>query len=127
MEITSATTSAKANYVKGLDEEEEEEQQTQETAEEENAVAEAEPDKVTLTQDDTYDEATVEEKVNNYIQNFLANPKLTDAARTALKTYLNDFDAAAFIKSYGPFESVRDISAAMYAATSGMIKYQEEE
>lgn len=127
MEITSATTSAKANYVKGLDDEEEEEQQTQETAEEENAVAEAEPDKVTLTQDDTYDEATVEEKVNNYIQNFLANPKLTDAARTALKTYLNDFDAAAFIKSYGPFESVRDISAAMYAATSGMIKYQEEE
>lgn len=126
MEITSATTSAKANYVKGLDEEEEE-QQTQETAEEENTVAEAEPDKVTLTQDDTYDEATVEEKVNNYIQNFLANPKLTDAARTALKTYLNDFDAAAFIKSYGPFESVRDISAAMYAATSGMIKYQEEE
>lgn len=127
MEITSATTSAKANYVKGLDDEEEEEQQTQETAEEEDAVAETEPDKVTLTQDDTYDEATVEEKVNNYIQNFLANPKLTDAARTALKTYLNDFDAAAFIKSYGPFESVRDISAAMYAATSGMIKYQEEE
>lgn len=127
MEITSATTSAKANYVKGLDDEEEEEQQTQQTAEEENAVAEAEPDKVTLTQDDTYDEATVEEKVNNYIQNFLANPKLTDAARTALRTYLNDFDAAAFIKSYGPFESVRDISAAMYAVTAGMIKYQEEE
>lgn len=127
MEITSATTSTKANYVKGLDDEEEEEQQTQETAEEENAVAETEPDKVTLTKDDTYNEATVEEKVNNYIQNFLANPKLTDAARTALKTYLNDFDAAAFIKSYGPFESVRDISAAMYAATSGMIKYQEEE
>ncbi len=126
MEITSATTSAKANYVKGLDDEEEEEQQTQATAEEENAVAETEPDKVTLTQDDTYNEATVEEKVNNYIQNFLANPKLTDAARNALKTYLNDFDAAAFIKAYGPFESVRDISAAMYAATAGMVKYQEE-
>lgn len=127
MEITSATTAGKANYVKGLDEEEEEEQQTQATAEEENAVQEAEPDKVTLTQDDTYDEATVEEKVNNYIQNFLANPRLTEEARAALQTYLNDFDAAAFIKSYGPFESVRDISAAMYAVTAGMVKYQEEE
>lgn len=126
MEITSATTAGKANYVKGLDEEEEE-QQTQATAEEENAVQEAEPDKVTLTQDDTYDEATVEEKVNNYIQNFLANPRLTEEARVALQTYLNDFDAAAFIKSYGPFESTRDISAAMYAVTAGLVKYQEEE
>ena len=44
-----------------------------------------------------------------------------------LVVYLNDFDAAAFIKSYGPFESVRDISAAMYAVTAGLIKYQEEE
>lgn len=127
MEITSATTSAKANYVKGLDDEEEDEQQTQQTTTEENAVAETEPDKVTLTQDDTYNETTVEEKVNNYIQNFLANPKLTDAARTALKTYLNDFDAAAFIKSYGPFESARDISAAMYAVTAGLVKYQDEQ
>lgn len=126
MEITSATTAGKANYVKGLDEEEEE-QQTQATAEEENTVQEAEPDKVTLSQDDTYDEATVEEKVNNYIQNFLANPRLTEEARAALQTYLNDFDAAAFIKSYGPFESTRDISAAMYAVTAGLVKYQEEE
>ena len=68
----------------------------------------------------------MEEKVNNYIQNFLANPKLTDAARAALKTYLNDFDAAAFIKAYGPFESARDISAAMYAVTAGLVKYQDE-
>ncbi len=127
MEITSATTAGKANYVKGLDDEEAEEKKTQETTAEENAVQETEPDKVTLTQDDTYDEAAVEEKVNNYIQNFLANPKLTAEARAALQTYLNDFDAAAFIKSYGPFESVRDISAAMYAVTAGLIKYQEEE
>ncbi|MBS6603365.1 MAG: hypothetical protein KH301_06380 [Brachyspira sp.] len=125
MEITSATTPAKANYVKGRDDEEEE-QQAQETTAEENAVAETEPDKVTLTRDDNYDTANVEEKVNNYIQNFLANPKLTDAARAALKTYLNDFDAAAFIKAYGPFESARDISAAMYAVTAGLVKYQDE-
>ena len=125
MEITSATTPAKANYDKGRDDEEEE-QQAQETTAEENAVAETEPDKVTLTRDDNYDTANVEEKVNNYIQNFLANPKLTDAARAALKTYLNDFDAAAFIKAYGPFESARDISAAMYAVTAGLVKYQDE-
>ncbi len=125
MEIRSATTPAKANYVKGRDDEEEE-QQAQETTAEENAVAETEPDKVTLTRDDNYDTANVEEKVNNYIQNFLANPKLTDAARAALKTYLNDFDAAAFIKAYGPFESARDISAAMYAVTAGLVKYQDE-
>lgn len=126
MEITSATNAAKANYVKGLDDEDEEELQTQEAEEEENAVNETEPDTVNLTQTDTYDEATVEEKVNNYIQNFLANPKLTDGARADLKLYLQNFDAADFIKSYGPFESVRDISAAMYAVTAGLVKYQEE-
>lgn len=125
MEITSATNAAKANYVKGLDDEEEE-FETEETAEEENAVTDTEPDAVNLTQADTYDEATVEEKVNNYIQNFLANPKLTDGARADLQRYLQDFDAAKFIKTYGPFESTRDISAAMYAVTVGLVKYQDE-
>ena len=126
MEITSATT-AKANYVKGLDDEDEEEQQTQETAAEETAVKDTDPDIVMISKDDTYDEANVEEKVNNFIQNILVNPKLTDAARGDLQRYLQNFDAAKFIKAYGPFESARDISAAMYAVTAGLIKYQEEE
>ena len=37
------------------------------------------------------------------------------------------FDAARFIKMYGPFTSTAEISAAMYAVTSHMIKYQQDE
>lgn len=126
MEITSATT-AKANYVKGRDEEDEDEQQTKQTAEEETAVKDTDPDVVMISKNDTYDDTSVEEKVNNFVQNLLANPKLTDGARGELQRYLQNFDAAKFIKAYGPFESARDISAAMYAVTAGLIKYQDEE
>lgn len=125
MEITSAT-APKANYVKGV-EEEEEQTQTQETAKEETAVKHTDPDVVMISKNETYDNAAVEEKVNNFIQNILANPKLTDTARGELQRYLQNFDAAKFIKAYGPFESARDISAAMYAVTAGLIKYQDQE
>ncbi|MFQ8625160.1 MAG: hypothetical protein ACLSA2_01120 [Candidatus Gastranaerophilaceae bacterium] len=61
------------------------------------------------------------------IQNILFVGGLTDEAETALTRYMNTFDAAKFIKSFGPFSSSSEISAAMYAVTAGMIKYQDEE
>ena len=39
----------------------------------------------------------------------------------------NSIDVAKFIKSYGPFTTTAEISAALYAVTSGMVKRQEEE
>ena len=38
-----------------------------------------------------------------------------------------NFDAQKFIKTYGPFSSNAEVSAALYAVTSGMVKRQEEE
>lgn len=127
MEITGATT-AKANYVKGRDDEDEETNQAQTAAEEQTAVNDTQPDIVLISQNNNeYDNDNVEEKVNNFVQNLLANPKLTDGARADLRKYLQNFDVTKFVKAYGPFESARDISAAMYAVTAGMIKYQDEE
>ena len=67
------------------------------------------------------------DKVSNYIQNILASGNLTDASIAQLQQYLSTFDVAKFIKSYGPFNSTAEISAALYAVTSGMVKRQEEE
>lgn len=126
MEITSATTS-KAAYVKGLTEEDEEELEQQEVQEEETAVQDKqETDQVAFSTSDL-DEETVEEKAEGYIQNILIAANLTDQSQAELQRYLQNFDVATFIKKYGPFESVRDISAAMYAVTAGMVKYQQDE
>ena len=73
------------------------------------------------------DESTVNDKVTGFVQNLIAASNITDASREQLQRYLDTFDVAKFIKDYGPFESVRDISAAMYAVTSGLIKYKEQE
>ena len=114
----------------------EEEEELQET-QEENATEEAkeygvatkqkeEKDTAEFSKTD-YDESDVEEKASNFIQNILFVGGLTDEAETALTRYINTFDAAKFIKSFGPFSSSSEISAAMYAVTAGMIKYQDEE
>lgn len=72
-----------------------------------------------------FDENNVQEKVYAYIQNIIFTENLTEDSKNALNNYLNTFDVAKFIKMYGPFSSAAEISAAMYAVTSGMIKYQE--
>ncbi|MBS5802494.1 MAG: hypothetical protein KIC80_05700 [Brachyspira sp.] len=126
MEITSAT-SSKAAYVKGLDDEEEENEEQQVQEEKDTAVkSKDEGDQVSFASEDL-DETTVNDKVSGFIQNLIAASNITDASKAQLQQYLDTFDVAKFIKSYGPFESVRDISAAMYAVTSGLIKYKEEE
>lgn len=126
MEITSAT-SSKAAYVKGLDDEEEENEEQQVQEEQDTAVkSKDEGDQVSFASEDL-DETTVNDKVSGFIQNLIAASNITDASKAQLQQYLDTFDVAKFIKSYGPFESVRDISAAMYAVTSGLIKYKEEE
>ena len=121
MEITSAT-SSKAAYVKGLDDEEEENEEQQVQEEKDTAVkSKDEGDQVSFASEDL-DETTVNDKVSGFIQNLIAASNITDASKAQLQQYLDTFDVAKFIKSYGPFESVRDISAAMYAVTSGLIK-----
>ena len=126
MEITSAT-SSKAAYVKGLDDEEEENEEQQVHEEKDTAVKSKDAgDQVSFASEDL-DETTVNDKVSGFIQNLIAASNITDASKAQLQQYLDTFDVAKFIKSYGPFESVRDISAAMYAVTSGLIKYKEEE
>ncbi len=126
MEITSAT-SSKAAYVKDLDDEEEENEEQQVQEEQDTAVkSKDEGDQVSFASEDL-DETTVNDKVSGFIQNLIAASNITDASKAQLQQYLDTFDVAKFIKSYGPFESVRDISAAMYAVTSGLIKYKEEE
>lgn len=126
MEITSAT-SSKATYVKGLDDEEEENEEQQVQEEKDTAVkSKDEGDQVSFASEDL-DETTINDKVSGFIQNLIAASNITDASKAQLQQYLDTFDVAKFIKDYGPFESVRDISAAMYAVTSGLIKYKEEE
>ena len=126
MEITSAT-SSKAAYVKGLDDEEEENEEQQVQEEKDTAVkSKDEGDQVSFASEDL-DETTVNDKVSGFIQNLIAASNITDASKAQLQQYLDTFDVAKFIKSYGPFESVRYISAAMYTVTSGLIKYKEEE
>lgn len=126
MEITSAT-SSKATYIKGLDDEEEENEEQQVQEEKDTAVkSKDEGDQVSFASEDL-DETTINDKVSGFIQNLIAASNITDASKAQLQQYLDTFDVAKFIKDYGPFESVRDISAAMYAVTSGLIKYKEEE
>lgn len=108
--------------------EEDEELYVIDEEEEEEETDEVESDTVQLSQASTeYDEDEVEEKAKNYILNILTNPNLTSASAALLNEYMTTFDAAKFIRMYGPFTSTAEISAAMYAVTSGMIKYDEEE
>lgn len=127
MEITNSA-AAKANYVKGLTaDEDEEELEEQEVQEEEASVTDKqESDKVAFSASEL-DNTTVENKVQGFVQNIIYASNLTDRSKAELQKYLQNFDVEKFIKSYGPFESIRDISAAVYAATSGLIKYKQDD
>lgn len=80
--------------------------------------------KFTVTE---FDEDDVEEKANNYLQNILFAGGLTPESQELLQGFLKTFDVENFIKSYGPFSSAAEVSAAMYAVTAGMIKHPDNE
>ncbi len=127
MEITGVSSKAYTSAAAAV-EEDEKLQKEQEEQTKEYGVSGAKKDEKDTTEfsSSSYDEADVQEKAENYLKNILFVGNLTDVSSAALQNYLNTFDVAKFIKSYGPFSSTSEITAAMYAATSGMIKYQEE-
>ncbi len=129
MEISGVSSSAYTSAAASVEDEEKLQKTKEEQASEESKKTEKqEGDKVELSsKDDEYSESEVEEKVQNYIQNILYTSNLTEASKAQLQQYLNTFDVAKFIKSYGPFNSTAEISAAMYAVTAGLIKRQEDE
>lgn len=128
MEISGVSAKAYTSAAGAVDEDEELKEAEEEKASQESSKTEKqEGDKVELSSKDEYSETDVEDKVSNYIQNILASGNLTDASIAQLQQYLSTFDVAKFIKSYGPFNSTAEISAALYAVTSGMVKRQEEE
>ena len=110
--------------------EKEEEKNTKKTLEDETKDKKVkeheEQDKVEFSATDEFDAAGIEEKAKNYVVNILANPKLTEEAEALIRQYIQTFDVDKFIKMYGPFNSTAEVSAAMYAVTSHMIKYQNE-
>lgn len=132
MEITGVNSKNYTSAAAAAEEEEELQETKEESASEEAkeyGVAtkqKDEKDTAEFTKTD-YGEDDVEEKAANFIQNILFVGGLTDEAETALTRYMNTFDAAKFIKSFGPFSSASEISAAMYAVTAGMVKYRDEE
>lgn len=85
-----------------------------------------EKDTVELSSTD-FDEDNVEEKAANYIQNIVFVGNLTEESKAALQRYMNTFDVSKFVKMYGPFSSTSEITAAMYAATSGLIRKQDDD
>ena len=127
MEITGVSSKAYTSATAAV-EDDEKLQKEQEEQTKEYGVSGAKKDEKDTTEfsSSSYDEADVQEKAENYLKNILFVGNLTDVSSAALQNYLNTFDVAKFIKSYGPFSSTSEITAAMYAATSGMIKYQEE-
>lgn len=128
MEISGVSSSAYTSAAAAIEEDEELKEAEEEKASQEASKTEKqEGDKVELSSKDEYSETDVEDNVSNYIQNILASGNLTDASIAQLQQYLSTFDVAKFIKSYGPFNSTAEISAALYAVTSGMVKRQEEE
>lgn len=124
MEINRVSSKAYTSSASAI---EEDEQQNEEVQAQEFGVTPQEEEQKDIVQISTsdFEENNVQEKVSAYIQNIVFTENLTEDSKNALNNYLNTFDAAKFIKMYGPFSSSAEISAAMYAVTSGMIKYQE--
>lgn len=125
--VTGAYTSA-AQGVEEIIDEQDPKKIADEKAKEETAKTKKKEakDTVELSGSD-FDEAGVEEKANNYVKNILVSLNLTDESRALLNKYMATFDTAKFIKNYGPFNSTAEISAAMFAVTSGLIRRQDEE
>lgn len=123
--VSGAYTSA--SKIVETDDEKETQKTHEEEAKENKVTDKKEKDTVEIAADDDYDEDGVEEKASNYIANILVNPKLTEQSRALIQQYMSTFDAAKFIKMYGPFSTTAEVSAAMYALTSHMIKYQQDE
>lgn len=127
MEINSVSSKAYTSAAAAAKEDEElqEEQQTQVK---EYGIAKPEKKETDTAKFSTteFDEDDVEEKANNYLQNILFVSNLTPESQAELQQFINSFDVEKFIKMYGPFSSTAEVSAAMYAATSGMIKNEAE-
>jgi hypothetical protein len=125
MEISNVSASAYTSAAAAVEDDEE----LKKTEEQENEVAQTEKkdegDKAEFSTSD-FDEDDVEEKANNYLQNILFFGNLTEESQAAIENYINTFDVTQFIRMYGPFTSTAEVSAAMYAATSGLVKQQEE-
>lgn len=125
--VSGAYTSA-AQAAEEIEEEKQPKKLEEEKAKEETAKTKKKEEKDTIQLSDSdFDEADVETKANNYVQNIIATVNLTEESKSLLKQYMATFDAAKFIKSYGPFASTAEISAAMYAVTSGLIKRQDDD
>lgn len=132
MEISGVSSKAYTSIAQGVDEEEkveeeQEEQSTQKAKEYGVSAKEKEDKDVTEFSSSDYGESDVEEKAQNYLKNILFVGNLTEESQTAIARYMNTFDVSKFIKSYGPFSSTAEISAAMYAATAGLIKHPQNE
>lgn len=119
--------SAKA-YASALNEDEKMIKLQDEKVAEDTAKAKKdERDMVMVSASEDFSANGVEEKASNYIQNLIATTLLTEESKAQIVEYLNNFDAEKFIRAYGPFSSTSEVSAALYAVTSGMVKRQEEE
>lgn len=128
MEISGVSSKAYTSSAQGVEEEEElQEAQEEQTKEYDVSAKEKEEKDVTEFSSSDYGESDVEEKAQNYLKNILFIGNLTEESQAAIANYMNTFDVAKFIKSYGPFASTSEISAAMYAVTAGMIKHPENE
>lgn len=132
MEIFGVTSKAYTSAAAAAEDEEklqegQEEKATEEAKEYGVSAKEKQEKDIAQFATSVYDETDVEDKAVNYLKNIMFTTNLTDESSAALHNYLNTFDVAKFIKNYGPFNSSAEISAAMYAATSGMIKQQQDE
>lgn len=101
--------------------------QDEKVAEDTAKAKKDERDMVMVSASEDFSANGVEEKASNYIQNLIATTLLTEESKAQIVEYLNNFDAEKFIRAYGPFSSTSEVSAALYAVTSGMVKRQEEE
>lgn len=128
MEISGVSSKAYTSAAQGVEEDEELEETQEEEAKEYGVSAKEKEEKdVTEFSSSDYSNTDVEEKAQNYLKNILFIGNLTDESKSALTQYMNTFDVAKFIRNYGPFSSTSEISAAMYAATAGMVKHPDSE